>query len=94
MTAVELVESNFSILQKNSAGMENLQAIQGDATALSSFADQTFDITLVLRPLYHLYEREEIHRAIDEAIRVTKKDGIIFFAFISVFGMRIMRQAD
>lgn len=87
VTAVELVESNFSILQKNSAGMENLQAIQGDATDLSGFADQTFDITLVLGPLYHLYEQEEIHRAIDEAIRVTKKDGVIFFAFISVFGI-------
>ena len=69
MTAVELVESNFSILQKNSAGMENLQAIQGDATDLSGFADQTFDITLVLGPLYHLYEQEEIHRAIDEAMK-------------------------
>ena len=87
VTAVELVESNFSILQKNSAGMENLQAIQGDATDLSDFADQTFDITLVLGPLYHLYDQEDIHKAIDEAIRVTKKDGILFFAFISVFGI-------
>ena len=87
VTAVELVESNFSILRKNSTGIENLQAIQGDATDLSRFADRTFDITLVLGPLYHLYEQEDIHKAIDEAIRVTKKDGIIFFAFISVFGI-------
>jgi hypothetical protein len=34
-----------------------------------------------------LYEQEDIHKAIDEAIRVTKKDGIIFFAFVSVFGI-------
>ena len=87
VTAVELVESNFSILQKNSIDIDNLQAIQGDATDLSRFTDQTFDIALVLGPLYHLYDQEDIHKAIDEAIRVTKKDGIIFFAFISVFGI-------
>ncbi len=87
VTAVELVESNLTILRKNSEGMENLQAVQGDATDLSRFADQSFDITLVLGPLYHLYEEEDIHKAIDEAIRVTKKNGIIFFAFISVFGI-------
>lgn len=87
VTAVELVESNYAILQKNSMGIENLEAVQGDATDLSRFADQPFDITLVLGPLYHLYEQEDIHKAIDEAIRVTKKGGIIFFAFISVFGI-------
>ena len=87
VTAVELVESNFSILRENSKGMENLRAIQGDATDLSKFSDESFDITLVLGPLYHLYEEKDIHKAIDEAIRVTKKEGIIFFAFISVFGI-------
>ena len=87
VTAVELVESNFSILQKNSRGIERLQAVQGDATDLSRFADQSFDMTLVLGPLYHLYGKEDVQKAIDEAIRVTKKNGIIFFAFISVFGI-------
>ena len=87
VTAVELVESNFRILQKNSRGIAHLQAIQGDATDLSGFENESFDITLVLGPLYHLYEKEDIHKAIDEAIRVTKKSGILFFAFISVFGI-------
>ncbi len=87
VTAVELVESNFSVLQKNSRGIERLQPVQGDATDLGGFADQSFDITLVLGPLYHLYEKEDIRKAIDEAVRVTKKNGIIFFAFISVFGI-------
>ena len=87
VTAVELVESNFRILQKNSSGTAHLQAIQGDATDLSGFENESFDITLVLGPLYHLYEKEDIHKAIDEAIRVTKKSGILFFAFISVFGI-------
>ncbi|MBR4501861.1 MAG: class I SAM-dependent methyltransferase [Clostridia bacterium] len=87
VTAVEPVESNFSILRKNSESIGNLQAIRGDATDLSMFSDQSFDLTLVLGPLYHLYEQEDIHKAIDEAVRVTKKNGAIFFAFISVFGI-------
>lgn len=87
VSAVELAEGNFRILQKNGRGINNLEAMQGDATDLGRFSDQSFDITLVLGPLYHLYNKEEIHKAIDEAIRVTKKNGIIFFAFISVFGI-------
>ncbi len=87
VTAVELAESNLQVLRENGKGMENLRAVRGDATDLSGFADRSFDITLVLGPMYHLYEREEIHKAIDEAIRVTRKDGIVFFAFISVFGI-------
>ena len=33
--------------------------------------------------MYHLYEAEEQHRALDEAIRVTKPGGIILVAFLS-----------
>ena len=87
VTAVELVKSNFEVLQKNSRGVENIRSFQGDATDLSAFENQTFDVTLVLGPLYHLYDTKDVHQAIDEAIRVTKKNGIILFAFISVFGI-------
>ena len=87
VTAVDLVESNLALLRESSKGLENLRAVKGDATDLSGFADQTFDVTLVLGPLYHLYEKEDVHKAIDEAIRVTKGNGVILFAFISVFGI-------
>ena len=87
VTAVELVESNLDILRKNSRGMDHIRSYQGDAADLSCFDDQTFDMTLVLGPLYHLYEAEDVHRAIDEAVRVTRKNGIVMFAFLSVFGI-------
>ena len=44
-------------------------------------------MTLVLGPLYHLYEAEDVQKAIDEAIRVTKENGVILFAFLSVYGI-------
>ena len=87
VTAVELVESNLAVLLENGRGVAGLRAEQGDATDLSRFADDTFDVTLVFGPMYHLYEKDEIHKAIDEAIRVTKPKGVLLFAFISVYGI-------
>ncbi len=87
VTAVELAESNLAVLRKNSEGVGHIRSFQGDATDLSRFEDQSFDVTLVLGPMYHLYDPEDVHKAIDEAIRVTRKDGVILIAFISVFGI-------
>lgn len=87
VTAVELVESNLEILTNNAKGLKNLQSYQGDATDLKMFADNSFDVTLVLGPMYHLYETEDVNKAIDEAIRVTKHGGVILFAFISMFAI-------
>ena len=87
VTAVELVESNLAVLRENSKGMENIQSFQGDATDLSRFPDNSFDVTLSLGPMYHLYETDEVNCAINEAVRVTKPGGVILFAFISVFGI-------
>ena len=87
VTAVELVEKNLDVLKQNSRGVDHISSFQGDATDLGRFEDEAFDVTLVFGPLYHLYDAAEIHKAIDEAIRVTKKDGVILFAFLSVFGI-------
>ena len=87
VTAVELVESNLDILKENSTGLGNIRSYQGDATDLSRFGDNSFDVTLVLGPMYHLYENNEVNSAIDEAVRVTKPGGVILFAFISVFAI-------
>ena len=87
VTAVELVESNLAILRENSKGIGNISSTQGDATDLSRFEENSFDITLLLGPMYHLYEPDEVNKAIDEAVRVTKPGGVIFFAFISVYAI-------
>lgn len=84
VTAVELVEQNLAVLKQNGGALGNLHAFRGDALDLGRFAENSFDMTLVLGPLYHLYEAEEVHRALEEAIRVTKKGGVIFAAFLSV----------
>lgn len=83
VSAVELVESNIDVLRENSKDLTNIDSYQGDALDLSRFPDDSFDATLLLGPMYHLYEAADQHRAIDEAIRVTRPGGVILTAFLS-----------
>ena len=87
VTAVELFDCNLSVLKENGKGIEKLHALQGDGTELSMLEDASFDVTLCFGPMYHLYEAADVHKAIDEAIRVTKPGGVILFAFLSVYGI-------
>lgn len=79
--AVELVEHNIERFRQNTQPGENIAVIQGNAKDLGAFADNTYDITLLLGPMYHLFTREEQLQALCEAIRVTKRGGIIFSAY-------------
>lgn len=84
VTAIELAGSNLELLRQNSKDLVNIISYQGDALDLSRFQDNTFDLTLVLGPLYHLYDERDQQKALDEAIRVTKNGGTIMVAFLSV----------
>lgn len=85
--AVELVQHNLDILRQNAGDLPTLTARQGDALDLSCFADNTFDVTLSFGPMYHLYEPAHVHRALEEALRVTKPGGVVLVAFLSVYAI-------
>lgn len=94
VTALELVEHNLAVLKKNGSGLKNLQALQGDALDLSRFNNAEFDVTLLFGPMYHLYDKKDIHKALDEAIRVTKENGVILTAFLSVYAIVFNNYLD
>ena len=78
VTAVELVKYNLGILKsKNSS----VKAYQGNALNLKRFADESFDMTLLFGPMYHLYTKEDKQKALAEAKSVTKPNGIILVAY-------------
>ena len=83
VNSIELINKNLEILKSKITNGMKIKAIQGNATDLSIYEENSFDITLVLGPLYHLYEDLDIDKAIKEAIRVTKKGGKIFIAYIT-----------
>ena len=65
ITSVELVPHNF----------------EGNACDLSFIEDNTYDIVLLLGPMYHLFNDSDKHKALSEAIRVAKIGGIIYSAY-------------
>ena len=79
--AVELVEHNIEVFRVNTQPGEDITIAQGNATDLHGFGDNTYDITLLLGPMYHLFAEEDKLQALSEAIRVTKKGGIVYVAY-------------
>ena len=79
--AVELVQHNIDIFHANTQPGEDVRVFQGNAKNLAMLADDTYDITLLLGPMYHLFTVPEQLEALSEAIRVTKKGGVIFAAY-------------
>ena len=79
--AVELTEHNIGIFRQNTQSGENITITQASATDLSSFESEKYDITLLLGPMYHLFTESDKLKALSEAIRVTKKGGVILAAY-------------
>lgn len=79
VTAVELVKYNLGILKSKGS---TVKAMQGNAMNLKKLDDESFDMTLVFGPMYHLYNHDDKLKALSEAKRVTKKGGIILVAYI------------
>lgn len=78
VTAVELVKHNLGILKSKGS---SVKAYQGNALKLKRFADESFDLTLLFGPMYHLFTYEDKIQALKEAKRVTKRGGIIMVAY-------------
>lgn len=79
--AVELMECNIEVFKANTKDGENVTIQQGDAVNLQNIGSDRYDVTLLLGPMYHLYTEEDQIAAMSEAIRVTKKGGIVFAAY-------------
>lgn len=78
VTAVELVKRNLEVLRGKHTSVKTWG---GDARNISFLDDNTFDFTIMFGPCYHLIGDDEKLKAIMEAKRVTKKDGIIMIAY-------------
>ena len=86
VTAVELVKYNLGILKQKrdtlgDALKGSLTAMWGNATKLKKLEDNSYDVTLIFGPMYHLFGKEDKLKALSEAKRVTKPDGIILVAY-------------
>ena len=83
VSALELADANIAAFRAKMTDDDPIDLVQGNALDLSRYDSDSFDVVLLFGPLYHLHEEADKLRCIEEAKRVCKKDGKIFFAFIS-----------
>lgn len=81
VTAVELVPHNIEIMKKKVKANHNIKIFEGNACDMSVFESDTYDIVLLLGPMYHLFTDEDKHKALGEAIRLAKTDGVIYASY-------------
>ncbi len=78
VTAAELSASNLGRLKKKKS---SVKAMQRDARNLSGIGDESFDLVLLLGPLYHLHDVADQLKALSEAKRVLRGDGYLLAAY-------------
>lgn len=81
VTAVELVPHNIDVMKKKVKSHHNIKIYEGNACDLSMFESETYDIVLLLGPMYHLFTDEDKYKAMSEAIRVAKTGGVIYSSY-------------
>lgn len=78
VTAVELVKHNLKVIEKKNS---NIKTYLLNATNLNKIEDNSYDLVIMFGPLYHLISKEEKIKALEEAKRILKKDGIIMIQY-------------
>ncbi len=79
VTAVEPVKHNLGRLKQK---CPDVTAFQGNALRLKRLKDDSFDVTLLFGPMYHLLSHEEKLTALLEAKRITKPGGYLLVAYV------------
>ena len=82
VSAVELSDTNISAFRRKRNASDSVDVVRGNAMDLSMYGDDSFDIVLLMGPLYHLHSEDDKLRCIAEAKRVCRSGGKIFISFI------------
>jgi S-adenosylmethionine-dependent methyltransferase len=87
VTLVDLSEGNLAFAREKAreTGVRLEGVFQKNALDLSAFPTESFDVALLMGPLYHLWQESERLQALREARRLLKPGGLIFASFISRF---------
>lgn len=78
VTAVELIKHNLKVIESKS---DKIKCYLGNAIDLSRFENETYDLILLFGPMYHLISKEEKIKALMEAKRIIKDDGVIMISY-------------
>ncbi len=86
VTLIDLSSENVKFALEKSKEMNvDIKAISGDAREVNKFIKGEFDHIFVMGPMYHLLDEKDRIKALNEAITLLKKSGLIFVSFIIMF---------
>lgn len=86
VTATDITPRHIDIINKKLAVTNYfMETAVLDATDMSVFDDETFDVVLNMGPFYHLITEEKREKCLSECLRVLKKGGILVTAYIPRF---------
>lgn len=97
VSAVELVKHNLGRIKAKS---DKVKAKQGNAVNMKKYADNSYDLTFLFGPIYHLFSYEEKLQALKESIRITKPGGYIMVAYcmneygVVMYGIKEKKMMD
>ena len=74
-------------MDQNHLSSSVLSATRASATETKFLVDQSVDCVLMLGPFYHLIDKAQRDKAVSEAYRVLKTDGLFFAAAINRLGI-------
>lgn len=84
VTALDITPRHVDIMRREiSENNIDMKAILGNATDLSEFEDNTFDVVMCMGPYYHLPDVGLRMKCLDECLRVLKNRGLLVLAYIS-----------
>ncbi|WP_153980419.1 class I SAM-dependent methyltransferase [Paenibacillus xylanilyticus] len=93
VTLSDLTPASVDIARQKAKEYDLTKLFEGfhvlDATRLEGLADDTYDASLMLGPLYHLQTEQERVKAVRELHRVTKQGGMVYIAMQSRMRMSI-----
>lgn len=86
VTATDLTPRHVEVINQQLANKTyEMSTAVMDATDMSRFADETFDVVLNMGPFYHLIDESQRQKCLAESIRVLKKGGLLLTAYIPRF---------
>lgn len=88
VTALDLTPRHVDRMKEDLKNYEFDMAIGlNDATDLSAYADESFDVVLCMGPLYHLVDPVMREKCLDEHLRVLKTSGLLVLSYISRYSV-------
>lgn len=87
VTLFDLAHQNLDLALEKAAeaGVRLEGTIKGDARDLASLGNRSFEVVLLMGPLYHLLKESDRAKAVQEAVEHLEPGGVLLASFITRF---------